>query len=106
MQWNKWCDLNYMDPDVNLYHVAHRIPANGFLKCKLIHILQEELDGLAANYPDRFKIYYVLNQVSRISFVAHPCSLSLSLSQYICVCYLSSSFVVKISFLRNDWFSF
>ncbi|GFY81208.1 NADH:cytochrome B5 reductase 1 [Actinidia rufa] len=23
---------------------------------------QEELDGLAANYPDRFKIYYVLNQ--------------------------------------------
>ncbi|XP_043816209.1 NADH--cytochrome b5 reductase 1 isoform X2 [Manihot esculenta] len=27
-------------------------------------LLKEELDGLAANYPDRFKIYYVLNQVS------------------------------------------
>lgn len=26
--------------------------------------LQEELDGLARNYPDRFQIYYVLNQVS------------------------------------------
>ncbi|KAI8562660.1 hypothetical protein RHMOL_Rhmol03G0051800 [Rhododendron molle] len=25
-------------------------------------LLKEELDGLAANYPDRFKIYYVLNQ--------------------------------------------
>uniref|UniRef100_A0A2N9F139 Oxidoreductase FAD/NAD(P)-binding domain-containing protein n=1 Tax=Fagus sylvatica TaxID=28930 RepID=A0A2N9F139_FAGSY len=24
--------------------------------------MQEELDGLATNYPDRFKIYYVLNQ--------------------------------------------
>ena len=71
MQWNKWCDLNYMDPDVNLYHVAHRIPANGFLKCKLIHILQEELDGLAANYPDRFKIYYVLNQVGLRSCLVH-----------------------------------
>lgn len=33
--------------------------------------LQEELDGLAANYPDRFKIYYVLNQVSQPSCVAH-----------------------------------
>jgi hypothetical protein len=29
----------------------------------LCHV-QEELDGLATNYPDRFKIYYVLNQVS------------------------------------------
>lgn len=29
--------------------------------------LQEELDGLAANYPDRFKVYYVLNQVSSIT---------------------------------------
>lgn len=26
--------------------------------------LQEELDGLARNYPDHFQIYYVLNQVS------------------------------------------
>lgn len=26
--------------------------------------MQEELDGLASNYPDRFKVYYVLNQVS------------------------------------------
>ncbi|KAL5059031.1 hypothetical protein RYX36_030635 [Vicia faba] len=25
-------------------------------------LLKEELDGLASNYPDRFKIYYVLNQ--------------------------------------------
>lgn len=25
-------------------------------------LLKEELDGLAANYPDRFKVYYVLNQ--------------------------------------------
>lgn len=25
-------------------------------------LLKEELDGLATNYPDRFKIYYVLNQ--------------------------------------------
>ncbi|XP_058205441.1 NADH--cytochrome b5 reductase 1 [Rhododendron vialii] len=25
-------------------------------------LVKEELDGLAANYPDRFKIYYVLNQ--------------------------------------------
>lgn len=33
--------------------------------------LQEELDGLAANYPDRFNIYYVLNQVSQPSCVAH-----------------------------------
>lgn len=33
--------------------------------------LQEELDGLAANYPDRFKIYYVLNQVSQPSCIAH-----------------------------------
>lgn len=33
--------------------------------------LQEELDGLTANYPDRFKIYYVLNQVSQPSCVAH-----------------------------------
>ncbi|CAN6717134.1 unnamed protein product [Malus baccata var. baccata] len=27
-------------------------------------LVKEELDGLASNYPDRFKIYYVLNQVS------------------------------------------
>jgi hypothetical protein len=27
-------------------------------------MLQEELDGRATNYPDRFKIYYALNQVS------------------------------------------
>ena len=26
-------------------------------------IIQEELDSMAKNYPDRFKIYYVLNQV-------------------------------------------
>lgn len=26
--------------------------------------MQEELDGLAFKYPARFKIYYVLNQVS------------------------------------------
>jgi cytochrome-b5 reductase len=25
--------------------------------------MQEELDSMAKNYPDRFKIYYVLNQV-------------------------------------------
>ncbi|KAJ0979120.1 hypothetical protein J5N97_014594 [Dioscorea zingiberensis] len=25
-------------------------------------LLKEELDGLASNYPDRFKVYYVLNQ--------------------------------------------
>ncbi|KAF5475716.1 hypothetical protein F2P56_007492 [Juglans regia] len=25
-------------------------------------LLKEELDGLATNYPDRFKVYYVLNQ--------------------------------------------
>lgn len=25
--------------------------------------MQEELDGLASNYPTRFKVYYVLNQV-------------------------------------------
>nr|AAV69019.1 NADH:cytochrome b5 reductase [Vernicia fordii]AAV69021.1 NADH:cytochrome b5 reductase [Vernicia fordii] len=25
-------------------------------------LLKQELDGLAANYPDRFKVYYVLNQ--------------------------------------------
>jgi len=25
--------------------------------------IQEELDSMAKNYPDRFKIYYVLNQV-------------------------------------------
>ncbi|XP_009797743.1 NADH--cytochrome b5 reductase 1 isoform X2 [Nicotiana tabacum] len=25
-------------------------------------LLKEELEGLAANYPDRFKVYYVLNQ--------------------------------------------
>jgi hypothetical protein len=25
--------------------------------------MQEELDGLTTNYPDRFKVYYVLNQV-------------------------------------------
>jgi hypothetical protein len=29
----------------------------------LLKYMQEELDGLATNYPDRFKIYYVLNQV-------------------------------------------
>jgi len=26
-------------------------------------LMQEELDSMAKNYPDRFKIYYVLNQV-------------------------------------------
>lgn len=25
--------------------------------------MQEELEGLSSNYPDRFKVYYVLNQV-------------------------------------------
>jgi cytochrome-b5 reductase len=25
--------------------------------------MQEELDNMAKTYPDRFKIYYVLNQV-------------------------------------------
>ncbi|GMP98172.1 hypothetical protein CsSME_00046151 [Camellia sinensis var. sinensis] len=34
-------------------------------------LLKEELDGLASNYPDRFKIYYVLNQVSHRSSMAH-----------------------------------
>ncbi|CAJ2671953.1 unnamed protein product [Trifolium pratense] len=29
-------------------------------------LLKEELDGLATNYPDRFKIYYVLNQPPEI----------------------------------------
>ncbi|PNX59101.1 NADH cytochrome b5 reductase, partial [Trifolium pratense] len=29
-------------------------------------LLKEELDGLASNYPDRFKIYYVLNQPPEI----------------------------------------
>lgn len=29
--------------------------------------LQEELEGLTVNYPDRFKVYYVLNQVSSIT---------------------------------------
>lgn len=31
-------------------------------------LLKDELDGLARNYPDRFKIYYVLNQVG-LSFI-------------------------------------
>ncbi|XP_019162703.1 PREDICTED: NADH--cytochrome b5 reductase 1 isoform X2 [Ipomoea nil] len=30
-------------------------------------LLKEELDGLSANYPDRFKVYYVLNQVNMVS---------------------------------------
>lgn len=34
--------------------------------------LQEELDGLAAQYPGRFKIYFVLNQVSCLSFLTLP----------------------------------
>ncbi|XP_022868217.1 NADH--cytochrome b5 reductase 1-like [Olea europaea var. sylvestris] len=29
-------------------------------------LLKEDLDSLATNYPDRFKIYYVLNQVSSL----------------------------------------
>jgi hypothetical protein len=28
-----------------------------------IQFMQEELDNMAKTYPDRFKIYYVLNQV-------------------------------------------
>jgi hypothetical protein len=31
--------------------------------CLTSSLMQEELDGMAKNYPDRFKIYYVLNQV-------------------------------------------
>lgn len=42
------------------------------------HNLQEELDSLAANYPDRFKVYYVLNQV-----IYHPFQCDTSLSMYI-----------------------
>lgn len=30
--------------------------------------VQEELDGLATNYPDQFKVYFVLNQVRNVSF--------------------------------------
>jgi len=30
--------------------------------------MQEELDSLAKEYPDRFKIYYVLNQVHTMFF--------------------------------------
>lgn len=30
-------------------------------------LLKEELEGLTVNYPDRFKVYYVLNQVSSIT---------------------------------------
>jgi len=30
--------------------------------------MQEELDNMAKTYPDRFKIYYVLNQVYFICF--------------------------------------
>lgn len=37
--------------------------------------VQEELDGLATNYPDRFKIYYVLNQVSCYAFRTIICLL-------------------------------
>lgn len=30
----------------------------------VVHIdFQEEIDSLASNYPDRFHVYYVLNQV-------------------------------------------
>ncbi|KAF9596254.1 hypothetical protein IFM89_008417 [Coptis chinensis] len=29
-------------------------------------LLKEELDSLASNYPDRFKVYYVLNQITAI----------------------------------------
>ncbi|KAI4301002.1 hypothetical protein L6164_034321 [Bauhinia variegata] len=29
-------------------------------------LLRQELDGLAANYPDRFKVYYVLNQPPQV----------------------------------------
>jgi hypothetical protein len=30
--------------------------------------VQEELDSMAEEYPDRFKIYYVLNQVHPMFF--------------------------------------
>lgn len=36
----------------------------------LFILLQEELEGLSANYPDRFKVYYVLNQVSSYNFIS------------------------------------
>ncbi|MBA0584745.1 hypothetical protein Gorai_015543 [Gossypium raimondii] len=36
-------------------------------------LLKEELDSLAAKYPGRFKVYYVLNQVSCLFFVAILC---------------------------------
>lgn len=55
-----------------MYQVARAIleNPNDTTKVHLIYanvtyediLLKEELDGLATNYPDRFKVYYVLNQ--------------------------------------------
>jgi hypothetical protein len=33
-----------------------------------VESVQEELDSMAEEYPDRFKIYYVLNQVHPMFF--------------------------------------
>lgn len=42
-----------------------------FVMYFLLLRLQEELDGMAAKYPDSFKIYYVLNQVCLLILFKH-----------------------------------
>lgn len=59
--------------------------------------MQEELDNLSSNFPNRFNIYYVLNQVSLIWFWSHSyvCKLpiwrvaSLCISQHHYICYIT-----------------
>lgn len=68
----------------------------------LFIVLQEELESLTSNYPDRFKVYYVLNQVSSIaSFLVRIWSIDLFLPLpiIILILFYSLLYIVHSSFL-------
>lgn len=47
-------------------------------KFMCVESVQEELDNMAKTYPDRFKIYYVLNQVNPMLLLFYKICVSTS----------------------------